>query len=230
MNDEALAALKRAEAAYPNSAGVHLAYGDYDVSIGKDQAAGEAEWKQALGPARDNPQALDRLGELAMVQNKKSDALGYFKRLAEVVPNDPEVLGKLGQIQNLNSQFSDARVSYLQSFQLQRTPAALAGLGEADLELKNFKECAQVFGAIDKNAPDFLKEQPQLLYVYGKCAIGVSDKGTARSALTRFKVYVKPGTPLASEVDKTLASLGSGGSPSPTPKPKPKPKTSPSSH
>lgn len=228
MNDEALAALKRAEAAYPNSAGVHLAYGDYDVSIGKDQAAGEAEWKQALGPARDNPQALDRLGELSMVQNKKSDALGYFKRLAEVVPNDAQVLGKLGQVQNDNNQFADARTSFLQSFQLQHTPSALAGLGQADLQLKNYKECNQVFGAIDKSATDFFKQYPQDLYVYGKCAVAVSDKNTARGAFTRFKAYVKPGSPLANEVNKMLASLGSGGSSAPSPSPKPQ--HSPSSH
>lgn len=219
MNDQAIATLKRAEAAYPNSPGVHLAYGDYDVSIGKDQAAGEAEWKQALGPAHDNPQALDRLGELAMVQNKKSEALNYFKQLATVVPNDAEVLGKLGQIQAANSQYTDARTSYLESFQLQRSPSALAGLGAADLELKNYKECNQVFNAIDKNASDFLKQNPPLLYVYGKCAIGVNDKVSARSALMRFKAFVKPGTPLASEVDKTLASLGNGAGPRPSPKP-----------
>jgi len=222
MNDEALAALKRAETAYPNVAGVHLAYGDYDVSLGNDKNAGEAEWKQALGPARDNPQALDRLGELAISENKKQDALGYFKRLNEVVPNDPGVLLKLGQIQAANSFFRDARTSYLYSFQLQRTPQALAGLGTADLELKNYKECNQVFGAIDRNAQDFLRANPTLLYVYGKCALGVSDKNSARSAFLRFKPFVRPGTALWTEVTKTLASLGSGDAP--------KPAHSPSSH
>jgi len=215
MNEDALGALKRAETAYPNVPAVHIAYGDYDVSIGKDQSAGMAEWKQALGPSNDNPQALDRLGELAMVQNKKGDALNYFKRLAEVVPNDPGVLGKLGQVQAANNQYKDARASYVQSFQLQRTPAALAGLGAADLELKNYKECRDVFSAIDRNATDFLKSNPQLLYVYGKCAMGVSDKPDARSAFTRFKTYVKPGTPLAAEIDRTLKSLGGGADPKP---------------
>ena len=226
MNDDALATLKRAEAAFPNSSGVHLAYGDYDFQFAKDPKAGEAEWQTALGPNRDNPQALDRLGEYALSLNKKQDALGYFKRLNEVVGADPGVLVKLGQVEALNNQFSDARQAYLQSFQLQHTPTALAGLGAADLQLKNYKECKQVFGALDKNAPDFMnKDNPQLLYVYAKCAVAVSDKNTARSAYTRFKPFVKPGTQLAAEVNSALASLGSG---SPAPKPKASAKPSPS--
>ncbi len=238
MNDQALATLKRAEAAYPNATSVHLAYGDYDVAIAKDQAAGEAEWKLALGPARDNPQALDRLAELSMAQNKKSDALNYMKRLAEVVPNDPGVLGQLGQYEAANGQYSDARTSFVQSFRLQRTPGALAGLGDADLQLKNYKECAQVFGAIDRDASGFYKQNPEELVSYGRCAVGVNDKNAARSAYTRLKTIVRPGTPLATEVNKTLASLGSGSAPAPkpqhsaAPKPRtsPKPNPSPSSH
>jgi tetratricopeptide (TPR) repeat protein len=226
MNDDGLAVLKRAEAAYPTAMGVHVAHGDYDFQIAKDPAGAEAEWKTALGPAHDNPQALDRLGELALSQNKKGDALGYFKRLGEVVPNDPTVMLKLGQVSALAGQYQDARGAFMASFQLQRTPTALAGLGEADFELHNFKECTQVFALIDHNARDFMKQNPQLLYVYGKCAVAVNDKTTARSAYTRFKVFVKPGTQLATEINRAIASLSgpppkTSASPKPTASPKP---------
>jgi tetratricopeptide (TPR) repeat protein len=221
MNDDAFTQLKRAESAYPNVATVHLAYGDYDFQVAKDPNAGEAEWKTALGPNRDNPQALDRLGELSLSQGKLQDALGYFKRLSDVVPGDPEVLLKLGQVLSFNKQYEDSRRAYLASFQIQHTPASLAGLGTSDFELRNFKECTQVFGAIDRNAPDFMKQNPQLLYVYAKCAVGISDKATARSAFTRFRVYVKPGTALAAEVDKALRGLGTASAhPAPTAKPR----------
>lgn len=239
MNDEALATLKRAEAAYPGVAAVHLAYGDYDFQFAKDPKAGQAEWLTALGPNRDNPQALDRLGEYALTQNKPAEALSYFKRLNDVVGADPGVLAKLGQVEALNNQYSDARTAYLQSFQLQHTPTALAGLGAADLQLKNYKECAQVFGALDRNAPDFMnKDNPQLLYVYGKCAVGVSDKTTARSAFTRFKPFVKPGSTLAAELNRDIASLGGPASSKSKPpsgpavkaKPAPKPTPMPTSH
>jgi tetratricopeptide (TPR) repeat protein len=215
MNDDALAQLKRALAAYPNISAVHLAYGDYYFQVAKDTGSAEAEWKTALGPNRDNPQALDRLGEFELSRNKPADALGYFKRLAEVVPGDPGVLLKLGEVQSINRQYDDARKSYVASFQLQHAPAPLAGIGAADLELHNYKECTQAIGAIDKNAADFIKQNPQLLYVYAKCAVGIKDKTTARSAYTRFKAFVKPGTQLAAEVDKALKELAQ----SPPPKP-----------
>ena len=219
MNDQALAVLKRAEAAYPSASTVHLAYGDYLVSIGKDQSAAEAEWKTALGPKRDNPDALQRLGGLALSQNKKSDGIGYFKRLSEIIPNDPSVWATLGQVQAQNSQYGEARDDFRHSFELSRTPQALAGLGTTDLQLRNYKECSLVFSALDKNAPDFMKRNPQLLFVYGKCSASNGNRDQARLAYTRFKAFVKPGSPLASEVDKAIAGLGATAKPKTKPQP-----------
>jgi tetratricopeptide (TPR) repeat protein len=225
QNDQALATLKRAEATFPNVAAVHIAYGDYDVSLGKDQAAAETEWKTALGPSRDNPDALQRLGELALSQNKRSDALGYFKRLSEVVPGEPGVWSALGSVQAENGDFQSAHDSYRHSFELARTPQALAGLGTADLELKNYKECGQVFGAIDRNAQPFMKANPQLLFVYAKCSAETGDKSTARQAYSRFKTYVKPGSPLAHQIDAAIASLSPASAKGAT-KASPKPQSS----
>jgi len=228
MNDQAVAALKRAETTFPNVAGVHIAYGDYDVSLGKDQGAAETEWKTALGPNRDNPDALQRLGELALSQNKRADALGYFKRLTEVIPGEPVAWSALGSVQAQNGQFQLAHDSYRHSFELARTPQALAGLGTADLELKNYKECGEVFGAIDRNAQPFMKANPQLLFVYAKCSAETGDKTTAREAYSRFKAFVKPGSPLAHQIDQAIASLNPSAKTATKPTAKASPKPSPS--
>jgi tetratricopeptide (TPR) repeat protein len=209
MFDQALAVLKRAEQTYPNSPAVHLAYGDYDVAIAKNQSAAETEWRTALGPNRDNPDALARLGELALTQKKNADAIGDFKRLTEVVPNDPSSWSTLAQIDVQNAKYNDARDAFRHAFALARTPQNLAGVGSSDLQLGNVKECTQIFDAIDRGATNFMKANPQLYYVYGKCALQSGDKPKARIAYEKLKPFVKPGTPLSKEVNKTLASLSS---------------------
>jgi len=227
MNDDALGVLKRAEQTYPNVAAVHIAYGDYDISIGKDANAAETEWKTALGPQRTNPDALSRLGQLALAQSKKADAVGYFKRLSDVVPGDPSVWADLGGLYAQNNQFNDARGAYRHSFDLQHTPQALAGLGTADMQLKNFKECSQIFAALDRAAPAFMKQFPQLLYVDGRCSLAIGEKTQARSAYTRFKGFVKPGSKLALEVDSALSTLSAPAKPAVKASPKPKSTSTP---
>jgi hypothetical protein len=100
-----------------------------------------------------------------------------------------------------------ARDAYRHSFELVRTPQALAGIGTSDFQLRNYKECGEVFAAIDRNAPPFMKANPLLYYVYGKCALANGDKGVAKGAYTHLKPFVRAGTPLATEINKTLASL-----------------------
>lgn len=228
MMDDAVGVLKRGLALYPNAGSLHIAMGDYNVGIIKDRGAAETEWKTALGPNRDNPDALSRLGELAMAQNKKSDAVGYFKRLTEVLPYDPSTWLTLAQVFAQNGQYQDARDSFRHSFEIQRTPQSLAGLGTSDLQLKNYRECGQIFGALDKNAAAFMKQNPQLIYVYARCATGAGDRDTARAQFTRLKTYVKAGSPLAAEVNRALLSLRQTPAPKPkaTPAASPKPKAS----
>jgi hypothetical protein len=90
--------------------------------------------------------------------------------------------------------------------------------------LRNYRECQQVFAAIDRGAPDVFKTQPQLLYVYGKCAQGNGDKPAAMTAYTRFKPYVKPGSQLDRELQVAIASV-SAKKPSPKKTAAPKKKT-----
>lgn len=220
MNDQALAVLKRADQNYGKVPAVHIAYGDYLVSIGKDQAGAEAQWKTALGSGRDNPDALGRLAELAIAQNKRSDALGYFKRLTEVVPNDPTPWATLGAAYAQNNQLQNARNAYRHSFELARSPQALAGIAAVDYQMKNFKECSQVLAAIDRGAADYLKGNPQLLFLYGKCAQSTGDKAVARTAYTRVRALFKPGSQAVAEIDKALRSLGPDSKAKPSPKPR----------
>ena len=224
MFDQALAILKRGEQAYPKSAAVHLAYGDYDVAIAKNQQSAESEWKTALGPSRDNPDALTRLGELALTQKKNNDAIGYFKRLTEVTPTDPAAWSTLAQVQVQSTKYADARESFRHAFALARTPQSLAGVGSTDLQLGNVKECTQIFDAIDRGAATFMKANPQLYYVYGKCALQSGDRPKALGAYTKLKPFVKPGTPLATEITKTLKGLQAKTTTKPAAKPKSSPK------
>ncbi len=220
QNDKALDVLKRIESTYPAVAAGHVAYGDYDASILRDTNAAEKEWTTALGPNRDNPDALQRLGQLAASRGRVPDAIGFFKQLTVVEGNDPRTWAILAQAYSANKQYNDAREAYRHSFEIARTPQALAGMGTSDLELKNYKECGQVFAAIDRNAAAYLKANPLLYYVYAKCSVANGDKPTAISAYSRFKPYVKAGSPLALEVTKELKQLGAVAASAPKPKPK----------
>jgi len=222
QNDDALAVLKRGEAAFPKIAAIHIAYGDYDVAIAKDIPAGEAEWKTALGPNRDVPDALTRLGELSLQRKNMPEALGYFKRLTEVRPNDPNTWATLAQVDAQAGRFQDAHDAFRRSFEIAHTPQTLAGVGTSDLQIKNYKECIAVFDAIDKNATPFLKANPQLYYVYGKCAAADGNKAKARLAFSKLKPFVKPNTPLAKQLDadiRAVAAAPARASKSSAPKP-----------
>ncbi len=220
QNDKAVDVLKRATTTYPNVGAGHVAYGDFDAAVLKDLNAAEREWTAALGPNRDNAEALQRLGQLAASRNRLNDAIGFFKQLTVVVPNDPRPWGILAQAYAANKQFTESRDAYRHSFEIVRTPQALAGIGTSDFQLRNYKECGEVFAAIDRNAPPFMKANPLLYYVYGKCALANGDKDVAKSAYTRLKPFVRAGTPLATEINKSLASLN-GAAPKPKASAKP---------
>ncbi len=204
MNGDALATLRRAESLYPKAAAVHIAYGDYDAAIARDQNAAEAEWKTALGPDRNSTDALTRLAQLSLARKRPGDAIGYVKRITEVTPGDPQAWFALGQLESQNRFYAAARDAFHHSFALQGTPQALAGLATADLALKNYRECTRAFQAIDKNAIGLMKQYPSLFLAYGRCAEGNRDKAQARLAYTQIKPYIKPGTKLAADVDRAL--------------------------
>ena len=224
MDDQAGATIKRALADYPKEPSVHLTYGDY-LSSQKNQAGAIAEWNTALGPNRDNPDALQRLADMSLVQNRPQDAVGYTKRLTELVPTDPGAWLALGQTESYVKQWQASHDAYRRSFELSQSPQALAGIGTVDFQMKNYKECGQVFDVIDAKVPDFLKSNVQMYYVMGNCYKSTGQVAKAKSAFTRLQPFIRPNTQLAADVKRDLQDLNHTDPPKKaTPKPSPSPK------
>jgi tetratricopeptide (TPR) repeat protein len=225
LSSDAERTIHRALDSYDKVPAVHIAYGDY-LATNKDTAGAEREWN-AANANNNSGDALQRLGELYLSQNKINDGLARFKRLSELAPNDPAVWLQLGQVYSYQKNFQAAHDSYLHSFAIQKAPQSLAGIAAADYQLKNWKECSAAFDAIDKNAADFLKQNPQLFYPMGECYLSSAQNDKAKSALQRLQPSIKPGSQLDKEVRATLARLNGGGS-RPAPKPTAKPTAKPS--
>lgn len=219
MTTEAENTYKRAISSYPSVSATHVALGDYYARSNKAKEA-EAEWTAALGDKKDNPAALARLGDLYLSQNSANRAIDSYKRLTELTPGDPAALVRLGQAYALAHQFDKARDSFRRSFDVARTPQALAGLGAADYELHNYKEAAEIFDALDRDVPDFLKASPQFYMVMGKCYAETNQKPKAKSAYERFLPYISKDAKGTAEVKKMIAALGPIAAPTAKPAPK----------
>jgi tetratricopeptide (TPR) repeat protein len=218
MDAEATAAYQRAITQYPNVLPAHTAYGEYLESKG-DKAGAEREYISGVGPNRDQVDALARLGRLYAGQNNVAKAIDQFKRVTELAQNDPRAHLLLAASYSANKQFDKARDEFKTSYNLQHTPDALMGLGQADLQTRNYNECAQVYDALDKGAPDLSRQNPTILYGLGQCYQRLNQKDKAKAAYTKLLTYVKPGTQAANEVKTLIAQLDSQPKPVPTKKP-----------
>jgi tetratricopeptide (TPR) repeat protein len=206
MDGNADAAFKRAISEFPNVFSAHTAYGDYLASR-KDNAGAEREFIAGAGPNRDQVDALARLGQLYAAQNQLQKAIDQFKRVTELAPNDPRSHLLLGATYAANRQFDKSAAEFKSSYQLQHTPDALMGLGQADLQLRNYNECVQVYDALDKGAPDVSKQNPQILYGLGKCYEGQKHPDKAKAAYQKLLGYLKPGSQGANEVKSLIAAI-----------------------
>jgi len=171
MDPEATAAYQRAISQYPNVLSAHTSYGDY-LAAKKDNAGAEREFIAGAGPNRDQVDALARLGQLYASENQIQKAIDQFKRVTEIAQNDPRAHLLLGASYSANKQFDKARDEYKASYNLQHSPDALLGLGQADLQTRNYAECTQVYDALDKGAPDLSRQNPVILYGLGQCYQG----------------------------------------------------------
>jgi tetratricopeptide (TPR) repeat protein len=222
MSAEADATYKRAIAEYPNVLSAHTAYGEYLMNVAKDNAGAEREFVAGAGPNRDQADALARLGQLYAAQSQYSKAVDQFKRVTEIAPQDPRSFLLLGATYSANKQFDKAAAAFKQSYSLQHTPDALLGLGQADLQTKNYAECAQVYDALDKGAPDVSRQNPQILFGLGQCYQGSRQPDKAKVAYQRVLAMVKPGSQAANEIKALIAQidrLQKKPAPAPTKKP-----------
>ena len=206
MDSEADAAFKRAISEFPNVLSAHTSYGQYLLAK-KDMAGAEREFVAGAGPNRDQIDAVARLGQLYAAQNKIPQAIDQFKRVSELAPNDPRSHLLLGATYSANRQFSQAATEFKASYNLQHTPDALMGLGQADLQLRNYNECAQVYDALDKGAPDLSKQNPQILFGLGQCYQGAHQLDKAKSAYQKLLGNVRPGSQASSQVKSLIAAI-----------------------
>ena len=220
QDSDADAAFKKAIASYPSIAGTHVVYGDYLASK-NDKAGAQREWTSAVGANRDNPDALARLGNLAASNNDFNTAIGDYKRLTEVAPQDPRSYLLLAQGYMAQKNYNAARDAFKSSYNLAHSPEALVGLATADQGSGNFNEAIQIYEALDKNAPGLIKQNPGLLYNLGKAYQSTHQNDKAKTTYTRFLAYLKPGTPGYNEVKGVIASIGRPSTTSAAPKPKP---------
>jgi tetratricopeptide (TPR) repeat protein len=206
MDGEADATFKRAISEFPNVFSAHTAYGEYLLSK-KDNPGAEREFIAGAGPNRDQVDALARLGQLYGSQNQLQKAIDQFKRVTELAPNDPRSHMLLGATYSANKQYDKAAVEFKSSYNLQHTPDALMGLGQADLQLRNYNECAQVYDALDKGAPDISKQNPQILYGLGQCYQGAKHPDKAKAAYQKLLGLLKPGSQASNEVKSLIAAI-----------------------
>ena len=226
MDTDADATYRKAINDYGNLPPAHNAYGDY-LAAKKDKAGALREWTTAVGTNRDNPEALARLGQAAAESNDFSKAVDNYKRLTEVVSNDPRTWLLLGQAYMASKNWNSARDAFKASFNLSHSPDALVGLAAADQQARNYNEAIQIYEALDKNAAPLVKANPGLIYNLGNAYKSANQPQKAKAAYVRFLAFLKPGTQGYGEVQQLIAGIDRGSS-KPTPKPAAKPTPAPS--
>jgi tetratricopeptide (TPR) repeat protein len=221
MNSQADSTYRNTIASYPKVPAAHVNYGDY-LAFTKDNAGAVREWTATLGPNRDNPDALSRLGDYYKQTGNLPRARDNYKRLTEVAGGDPRPWLLLAGVYAQNHQYDKARDAFRHSYALGRSAEALVGLAQSDFAIKNYKETILIFAALDHNAPNFTKQNPQVLYVLGQSYQKTGDKKGARDAYTRFLAYTKPGSQANAEVRQLIAQMDDAkADPKASPKPKP---------
>jgi tetratricopeptide (TPR) repeat protein len=177
---------------FPKVPSGFVAYGNYYASIHQWDKA-DQEWQAALALDPDNSGALLGLGQVAMQNNKVNDAITYLKHYTQVSP-DARGFALLGQAYSQVHDYNDMRDACGKSFEIQKSPETLSCVAGADFELKNYKEAAQIFDALDRAARGFLDQNPPLLYIAAKSYAGANQCTKAVAAYKRLLPMMKKGT------------------------------------
>ncbi|MGC1381721.1 MAG: tetratricopeptide repeat protein [Candidatus Baltobacteraceae bacterium] len=180
-----------------------VAYGDYLASARQyDKAA--VQWQAALALDPNSAGALLGLGEVAMQTGRLNDSISYLKHYTQLQP-DAQGFALLGQAYSRLHDYSGARDACGKSFEIQRSPATLGCVAGADFELKNYKEAAQIFDALDRAAKGYLDQNPQLLYMAAKSYQSANECTKAVAAYKRLLPMMKKGTKDYATVSKAAA-------------------------
>ncbi len=182
-NPQALAIFQEALKKFPNSAVAHGAMGDYYAQQ-KDMKDARAQWLAALKIDPTNPAVLARLSQDALGRHDVVAATTYLTALVKVQPS-AQSYGMLGQVYFYRKLYKQARVACEQSFQAERQPDTLGCIASADYHLHNYGEAAQIFSALDTNAPGYLDRQPDMLLVAAETYARNNDKAKAVLAYRR---------------------------------------------
>nr|MDQ2680577.1 tetratricopeptide repeat protein [Candidatus Eremiobacteraeota bacterium] len=198
-------AYQQAIAQFPKDSSAHVAFGDYYAN-GNHFPQAQQQWLTALSLNKDDAQALGRLGEYKLRIGKAADAVGYLKHLTDIAPDGPS-LAELGQAYTQLHQYDRAKDACRKSYQAQPSPETLGCIAGADFELKNYKEGAQVFDFLNKNVPQFLNANPQLLFIMGKCYENTNQKSKAIGTYKRLLGLMKKNSPGYKQVGQLIAQL-----------------------
>jgi tetratricopeptide (TPR) repeat protein len=191
-NDQGVAILQQATTQFPKVPAGFVAFGDYYASQHQyDRAV--TQWQTALALDPNSSGALLGLGEVAMQGGRINDSISYLRHYTQVSP-DAQGFALLGQAYSRVHDYSGARDACGKSFEIQRSPLTLGCVAGADFELKNYKEAAQIFDALDQAAKGFLDSQPQLLYIAAKSYAGSNQCSKAVAAYKRLLPMMKKGT------------------------------------
>ena len=189
---EGIAILQQVTTQFPKIPAGFVAFGDYYASQRQFNKA-ITQWQAALALDPNSSGALMGLGEVAMQSGRLNDSITYLRHYTQVQP-DAQGFALLGQAYSRVHDYSGARDACGRSFELQRSPVTLSCVAGADFELKNYKEAAQIFDALDKAARTFLDNNPELLYIAAKSYAGSNQCTKAVAAYKRLLPMMKKGT------------------------------------
>lgn len=192
-------------AQYPTVSAAHTAFGEYWLANHQPVKA-EQQFLAALQVNKDDPQALQDLGEYYLSSGKANQAIAYLKHLTDVSPS-AQAFALLGQAYITTRNYSAAKEACGKSFQIQRTPDTLGCVAGSDFNMKNYKEASQIFDILDKNVKKFLDGNPQYLYMMGVSYTQTNQKGKAIEAYKRLLKDMRPGTKEYKQIQRSIAML-----------------------
>ncbi|MGA9274459.1 MAG: tetratricopeptide repeat protein [Candidatus Cybelea sp.] len=200
---QGLAVLQQTTTQFPKIPAGFVALGNYYASQ-RQLSQAVAQWQSALALDPNSSGALLGMGEASMQGGKLNDSISYFRHYTQISP-DAQGYALLGQAYSRMHDYSGARDACGKSFEIQRSPDTLSCVAGADFELRNYKEAAQIFDALDKAAKGYLDANPQLLYIAAKSYAGSNQCSKAAAAYKRLLPMMKKGTKDYDSVRKSVA-------------------------